>query len=158
MTVLRARFRAVTAILAGLLLVALTGVTVVDVVGRYLMNAPLPGGKELTELLVMAVVFAGLPAICLDDGHVTADLFVSRMGPRGQAVQLFVARIAVVAALSLAAWQLYLRGVSLAGSGQTTMYLQISLAPVAWAAAAICAASALMTLGMAVMRTPRGAG
>lgn len=104
---LRAACYSATAVVLGILLLALAAVTFTDVVGRYLFAAPLPGGPELTELLVMAVVFGGLPALCLDDGHVTADLVTQRLGPRALVVQLALARLASAAVLGLACWQLW---------------------------------------------------
>ncbi|RMC30813.1 TRAP transporter small permease [Paracoccus alkanivorans] len=152
---LRAGMRTVTAVLLGVLLIALTAVTVVDVAGRYLFNSPLSGGTELTELLVMAVVFAGLPAITLDDGHVTADLLTQHFSPTGKEWQLFCARILSAAALALGAWQLWQHGLRLASYNQTTLYLKIPMGPVAQFAAVICAASAVMVLAMALLRVRR---
>lgn len=151
----RSTLRTVTAIILGILLIALTGITIVDVLGRYLFAKPLSGGKELTELLVMGVVFAGLPAITLDDGHVTADLFTQHLSPRGHAIQLFLARLLSGAALLVAGWQLWSYGARIAGYGQTTLYLRIPLGPVAYAAAAICVATGVMVLLMAILRVPR---
>ena len=71
--------RAALAVLGGVLLMALMGMTVTDVIGRYLFNAPLRGATELTELLLAAVVFLGLPAVALADEHVTVDLVTDRM-------------------------------------------------------------------------------
>lgn len=151
----RANLRIVTAAILGILLIALTGVTVVDVVGRYLFARPLSGGKELTELLVMGVVFAGLPAITLDDGHVTADLFTHRFGPWLRAAQLFLARALSGAALLLAGWQLWAYGARIAGYGQTTLFLKIPLGPVALSAAIICLICAVTVIAMALLRVSR---
>lgn len=154
---LRSRCRMVTAVILGALLFALAGVTIVDVIGRYFFAAPLSGGKELTELLVMGVVFAGLPAITLDDDHVTADLFTQTFSARARAVQLFIARLASGAALLIGGWQLWLYGARLASYGQTTLYLKIPVGPVAYAAAVVCVISGVMVLAMALLRVPRGA-
>lgn len=152
---LRAACYSATAVVLGILLLALAAVTFTDVVGRYLFAAPLPGGPELTELLVMAVVFGGLPALCLDDGHVTADLVTQRLGPRALVVQLALARLASAAVLGLACWQLWKIGLRLSGYGQTTVFLKVPLGPVAHAAAAVCALSALLILAMVAMRVER---
>ncbi|MDO5604035.1 MAG: TRAP transporter small permease [Paracoccus sp. (in: a-proteobacteria)] len=153
---LRACARLVTALVLGLLLLALTAVTVVDVVGRYLFASPLSGGKELTELLVMGVVFAGLPAITLDDGHVTADLFTQSFGRDLLALQLFLARALSGIALLIGGWQLWLYGARIAGYGQVTLFLKIPQGPVAWAASVICIVSGVVVLVMALARVPRG--
>ncbi|MBA4491093.1 TRAP transporter small permease [Paracoccus sp. S1E-3] len=138
------------------MLLALTCITVLDVTGRYLLNAPLPGGAELTELLVMAVIFTGLPAISLDDGHVTADLLSQQLGPRGRALQLFAARACAVVALVLIARQMWVQGARLAGYGETTVYLHIPIGPVIQSAAVICAASAVIVAALAIARAPQG--
>lgn len=153
---LRRNLRHVTAGLAGTLLLMLTGVTLVDVIGRYLFNSPLSGGTEMTQLLVMAIVFTGLPAICLDDGHVAVDLFTSMMPEWMLAVQLFIARLFVAGVLGLVCWQLWQHGLRLETWNQTTIYLTMPLAPVAKLASAICGASAAMVFMMAVFRLPRG--
>lgn len=152
----RQRLRSVTTIVLALLLVALTLITVVDVLGRYVFNSPLPGGKELTELLVMSVIFAGLPAICLDDGHITVDMFVGRLRGTAAMAQLTIARAFVAVVLTLVAWQLFVQGQRLMASSQTTVYLQVPLGPVAMIAAFICAAGAVLSLLMALRRLPRG--
>lgn len=152
---LRVACYSATAVVLGILLLALTAVTFTDVVGRYLFSAPLPGGPELTELLVMAVVFGGLPALCLDDGHITADLVTQRLGPKALAFQLVLARLASVAVLGLACWQLWKIGVRLSGYGQTTVFLKVPLGPVAQTASVICGISATVVLGMVIMRVER---
>ena len=153
---LRQRVGTVTAVVLGVMLLALTSITVLDVTGRYLFNAPLPGGAELTELLVMGVIFAGLPAISLDDGHVNADLLSHQLSPRGRVVQLFLARACAVVALVLIARQMWVHGARLAGYGQTTLYLHIPVGPVIQAGAVICAVSAVIVAALAVTRAPQG--
>ncbi len=151
----RLHMRTIAAVILGVLLLALAGVTIIDVVGRYLFARPLSGGKELTELLVMGVVFAGLPAITLDDGHVTADLFTQRFSDQGLNIQLFLARLLSGAALLIGGWQLWAYGARIASYGQTTLYLRIPLGPVAYAAATICMVSGVMVLLMALFRASR---
>ena len=152
---LRTKMRLVTAVILGVLLVALTVVTIIDVVGRYFFAQPLAGGKELTELLVMGVVFAGLPAITLDDGHVTADLFTQSFSPRAKDIQLFFARLLSAVALLIGGWQLWAHGARIASYGQTTLYLKFPLGPVAYAASIICIVSGLTVLLMALSRVSR---
>lgn len=141
-----------TAALCGALLLALTGVTVVDVVGRYLFDSPLPGAAEVTELLVMAIVFAGLPAVSLADGHVTVDLVTSRLGGRGAAACLAFGRSLAVLMLGIAAWRLWLQGERLGSWNEQTVYLGAPLEPVAKSAAVLCAVSALLVAAMAAAR------
>ena len=46
---------------AAVLLFAMMVLTFVDVWGRYFFNSPVPGGFEVTELMMAALIFAGLP-------------------------------------------------------------------------------------------------
>lgn len=54
--------------------------TFVDVVGRYVFNRPLRGAFEVTELLLLVLIFAGLPLVSYADEHVTMD-FIDRLLP-----------------------------------------------------------------------------
>lgn len=153
---LRRMLRRITALLTGALLLVLTGVTLVDVLGRYFLNNPLPGASELTELLVMAVVFTGLPAICLDDGHIAVDLFTSRLRGRALLVQTNIGRLIVAAVLALVAWQMWKHGLRLNSYGETTIYLRIPLGPVAWGASILCAASSIIVLVLALRGASKG--
>ena len=47
--------------------------TTADVVGRYIFNWPIRGAFEITELLLLTLIFAGLPLASRADEHVTLD-------------------------------------------------------------------------------------
>lgn len=153
---LRMRVRTASALILGVMLLALTCITVLDVTGRYIFNAPLPGGTELTELLVMGVIFAGLPAITLDDGHVTADLLSQQLSERGRAIQLFLARLCALVALALVSIEMWKHGARLSSYNQTTVFLHIPVGIIAQCAAVICAISALIVAVLALCRAPHG--
>ncbi|HZM35084.1 MAG TPA: TRAP transporter small permease [Burkholderiales bacterium] len=52
--------------------------TFVDVILRYVFNRPLRGGFEVTELLLLVLIFAGLPLVTHAREHVTMD-FIDRL-------------------------------------------------------------------------------
>ena len=60
-------------LLAALALFAIMVLTLVDVSGRKLLSASVPGSLELTELLMVVVIFAGLPLVSLAGEHVVFD-------------------------------------------------------------------------------------
>ena len=152
----RRGLRLVTAVLCGALLLALTFVTVVDVIGRYLLSRPLPGAGEYTELLLMAIIFVGLPAVCLDDGHVSVDMFTSKLRGWLAAAQLAVARLFVGVVLAVIAWQLWKHGTQLSSYSEVTVYLRVPVGPFAKGAAVIAGICSLASFAMAAMRLPRG--
>lgn len=62
------------ALLAGWILLALTGYTILDVVLRYVFNAPFRGSLEVTQFAMAAVVFLGLAYCGWTGGHVAVDI------------------------------------------------------------------------------------
>jgi len=152
----RRGLRLITAVLCGALLIALTCVTVIDVVGRYFLSSPLPGASEYTELLLMAIIFCGLPAVCLDDGHISVDLITSRLKGWAEIAQLLIARLFVSVILAIIAWQLWKHGSQLASYNEVTVYLRAPIGPFSKAAAVIAGACSIVTFVMAVMRLSKG--
>lgn len=53
---------------------AMMVLTFVDVVARKLLGAGVPGSVEVTELLMLGVMFAGLPLASLKGEHVVFDM------------------------------------------------------------------------------------
>jgi TRAP-type transport system small permease protein len=54
-------------------LFAIMALTLVDVSGRKLLSQSVPGSLELTELLMVVVIFAALPLVSLRGEHVVFD-------------------------------------------------------------------------------------
>lgn len=150
--------RLATAVLCGAFLVALTLVTVIDVIGRYLLSSPLPGASEYTEILLMAIVFMGLPAVCLDDGHISVDLVTASLRGAAQKLQLMASRLIVSAVLGVIAWQLWKHGTQLASYNEVTVYLRAPLGPFAQVTAVIAGICAAVTFATALLRLPKGDG
>jgi TRAP-type C4-dicarboxylate transport system permease small subunit len=65
---------------AAVLLFGLMLITTADVIGRYIFNWPLRGAFEITELLLLALIFAGLPLVSRADEHVTLDFIDAASG------------------------------------------------------------------------------
>lgn len=144
--------------LAGALLVLMMLVTVVDVAGRYLLNAPLPGAFEMTQFLMAAIVYAGLPRVSQKDGHITIDLLDS-VTPRGLRPLRDLAIHAVcLAAFGVLAWRLWLLAGEAAEWGDITQYLRWPLAPIIWFGSGLSAVAAVIHMGklFAILRGERG--
>lgn len=110
------------------LLMAMMLLTCVDVFGRYLFNSPMPGSFELTEILLAAIIFIGLPIVSLRNEHVTVDLFAALTPHRVFVVQHFLASVLAAGCTAYLAWHLWLHAQSLLEAGQTTTQLQLRLA------------------------------
>lgn len=127
---------------AALLVFGMMLVTVIDVAGRYLFAAPLPGAFEVTEITLAIVIFLGLPLVCFEDGHISVSLITERL--RGVARRLQSAGAALIggATLALVAWRIYEHGAQLASYGDVTIFLRLPKGPIAYLLSALAAISA----------------
>ena len=140
------RVDAVLGIAASLILFLMMLLTFVDVVARYLFNFPLRGGFEVTELMLLVLIFAGLPLVSHADEHVTMD-FIDRMLP--EAGRRFVVRLvhAVCAAVMFfLTWQVWIKAGRIAGYGDTTDVLKIAVGPFVYFMAAMILLTGLVHL------------
>jgi TRAP-type C4-dicarboxylate transport system permease small subunit len=140
------RADAVLGIAASLILFLMMLLTFVDVVARYLFNFPLRGGFEVTELMLLVLIFAGLPLVSHADEHVTMD-FIDRMLP--EAGRRFLVRLvhAVCAAVMFfLTWQVWIKAGRIAGYGDTTDVLKITVGPFVYFMAAMILLTGLVHL------------
>jgi TRAP-type C4-dicarboxylate transport system permease small subunit len=63
-----------TALCGGIVLMALMGYTVLDVVLRYVFNRPFSGSLEVTEFAMVLIVFFGIAHCGWTGGHVAVDI------------------------------------------------------------------------------------
>ena len=138
-------------VLAALLLLAMTGLTTLDVVGRYLFNSPVTGAFELTELMLAALIFAGLPLATERDEHVDVDLLDSFLPPNVLRANVFFATLVSAGVLAVLGAQLWSRAAQLAVEGTVTNSLALPLAPVGYLMAVATGVSALLLLAKALL-------
>ena len=136
----------VIAWLCAALLLTMMAMTVVDVIGRYVFSTPVQGSIELTELMLLAVIFLGLPAATLDREHVTVDLITDRLSGIVERVRRPVILIGGALVQAVIGWRLWITATQVAGYGGTTASLKIPVAPFGYAAAVLCGISTCITL------------
>ena len=137
---------AVLGIAASALLMCLMLITFVDVVARYLLNSPIRGAFEITELLLLVLIFAGLPLVSHADEHVTMD-FIDRILPERIALLWVRVMHGVCAALMFfLAWQIWLKAGKISAYGDTTDTLRILVGPFVYFMTAMIALTALIHL------------
>lgn len=141
----------VLGIAAAILLFILMAITTVDVIGRYIFNSPLRGAFEITELLLLTLIFAGLPLVSRADEHVTLDFIDAALGERGR---MFIRRavdfICGLIMLGLA-WRVWIKAGKIAGYGDTTDVLLIAVGPFVYFMALMVAVTAIVHFVKAVM-------
>ena len=128
-------------------LVVMTLVTVVDVAGRYLFNRPLSGALELSELLMVFLVFGAFAVTELQNGHVDIDVLVARFSPRARALSESFAALLSVGFWGVITWRTALHAQNVRAAGETTPNLSLPIAPFVWVAAV---GTAFFTLALAV--------
>lgn len=103
------RADAVLGVAASAILFCMMSLTFVDVVARYVFNRPLRGAFEVTELMLLVLIFAGLPLVTRADEHVTMD-FIDRL-LRGAARELLNrgVQLACAAVMFLLTWLVWLK-------------------------------------------------
>jgi len=69
------RFLRLLALAAGVLLLLLMAVTVLDVFLRYVFNKPLASAWEFTEFSMALIVFLGIAYCGWTSGHIAVDVF-----------------------------------------------------------------------------------
>ena len=100
---------AVLGVAASAILLAMMLLTVVDVVARYLFNRPIAGAFEVTELLLLVLIFAGLPLVTYADEHALMDFIDRLLGPRGTAALERGVQALCAAVMFLLAWLVWLK-------------------------------------------------
>ena len=140
------RADAVLGIAASALLFSMMVLTFFDVVGRYLLNKPIRGAFEITELGLVVLIFAGLPLVSHADEHVTMD-FIDRMLPAPAVPVLIRAVHALVAAVFFfLTWQVIIKAGRISAYGDTTDVLRIAVGPFVYFMAAMIFLSGLVHL------------
>jgi TRAP-type transport system small permease protein len=130
---------AVLGVAASILLFGMMALTFVDVVARYLLNHPIRGGFEITELTLLVLIFAGLPLVSHADEHVTMD-FIDRVLPaRARAAWIRFMHAACAAIMFFLAWQVWIKATRIASYHDTTDVLRITIGPFVYFMAAMIA-------------------
>ena len=113
---------------AGILL-AMMALTVVDVVARYVFNRPLRGAFEVTELMLLVLIFAGLPLVSFSDEHAVMDFIDRLLGPRGQRRLQRAVHVVSAAFMFLLTWLMWLKADRIWAYRDATDVLRILYGP-----------------------------
>jgi len=138
---------------AALVLFGLMVLTCVDVIGRYFFDMPVRGGFEMTEMLLAALIFAGLPLVTLRDEHITVDLLDPVMPDWLFRIQHIVACLIGFAATAYLGYRLWLRALGMDSAGETTAQLKFKLAYLTYGMSILMLLTALAML-ILVFRQP----
>ena len=120
---------AVLGFAAAAILFSMMLLTFVDVVLRYLFNMPLRGGFEITEMMLLVLIFAGLPLVSRADEHVTMDFIDRMLTARAAGLLARVVDVLCAAVMFFVAWQVWIKAGKIAAYGDTSDVLRFAIAP-----------------------------
>jgi TRAP-type transport system small permease protein len=114
---------------ASAILMAMMLLTVVDVVARYIFNRPLAGAFEVTELMLLVLIFAGLPLVTYADEHAVMDFIDRLLSPRAQTRLQRLVQLASAAVMFLLTWLIWLKADRIWAYRDATDVLRILYGP-----------------------------
>jgi TRAP-type transport system small permease protein len=136
--------------LAGLALFAIMALTFFDVAGRKIVSQSITGSLEMTELLMVVVIFAALPLVSLKGEHVVFDSLDSHIPPLARRIQHSLVHLLCAGGLLALGWLMIQTGNDFAANGDTTAQLAIRKAPFIYGMGVLCALTGLVHLTLAL--------
>ena len=128
--------------LCGSALFAIMALTFFDVLGRKLLSNSITGSLELTEMLMVIVIFAGMPLVSLRGEHVVFDSLDAKLPAAVRRMQSIVMHFICAAALFSLAWLMWRTGAQFGESGETSAQLKIVKYPFIYGMSLLCAVTA----------------
>jgi TRAP-type C4-dicarboxylate transport system permease small subunit len=114
-------------VLAAAALFAIMWLTLIDVSSRKLLSGSVPGSLEVTELLMVVVIFAGLPLVSLRGEHVVFDSIDALLPAGVRRVQQWVIDALCALALAGVAWLMAVKASQMLEYGDKTQQLGLTL-------------------------------
>ena len=123
------RVEALLGVAASAILLGMMLLTFVDVVARYVFSRPLRGAFEVTELMLLVLIFAGLPLVSFTDEHAVMDFVDRVLRPRGLALIQRLVQAVSAAFMFLLTWLTWLKADRIWAYRDSTDVLRIVYGP-----------------------------
>ncbi|MFM8546570.1 MAG: TRAP transporter small permease, partial [Betaproteobacteria bacterium] len=123
MTILLVRLPRLSAVVAGMLLVAITGLTVASVAGRSLAGAAINGDFELAAFAAGAAVALFMPWCQVRRGNIIVDFFTVKATDRARDSMDRFGALMLAAVMALLTWRSALGGLNAWRTGSGSMML-----------------------------------
>lgn len=127
-------------VLSSIVLAAMMLLTFVDVIGRYLLGAPIFGATELISTMLALLIFLGLGMANAGDKHIVVELFDSRVRQLAPRLYDVLVQGLSILAMCLIAFVLFEQALEAAHVGSRTVVLEW---PLAWITGTVAALAAL---------------
>jgi len=107
-----------------------------------------PGSLELTELLMVVVIFGALPLVSERGEHVVFDSMDAYLPEAVKKIQRSLVHLVCAAALLALGWLMWQTGGDFLASGETTAQLKILKAPFIYGMGLLCAFTGVIHLSL----------
>ncbi|MEO7546900.1 MAG: TRAP transporter small permease [Ramlibacter sp.] len=134
--------------IAAVALFGIMALTFFDVVSRKLLDNSITGSLELTELMMVAVIFAAMPLVSLRGEHVTFDSLDAYLPAGVRRAQDLLVHLLCAAAMLALGRLMWREGGQFLASHETTAQLGILKAPFIYAMGVLCAVTGLVHLAL----------
>jgi TRAP-type C4-dicarboxylate transport system permease small subunit len=141
-------------LLSGAALFAIMALTFFDVGGRKILSQSIPGSLELTELLMVVVIFGALPLVSQRGEHVVFDSLDSYLPEGVRRAQGFIVHTLIGIALIGLGYLMFKTGQQFAINGDNTAQLKIDKAPFLYGMGVLSAITGLVHLGLIFFPAP----
>ena len=129
--------------IAGIVLFGMMMLTTIDVICRYFFNASILGVYEITEFMMVCVVFFSLSFAQKLKGHVAVNILVDRLSNKNRQIFDVCNFLISIIFLLLVAWMSSSQGIELFHSNRVSGNLTIPVYPFFIVLALGCVAMAL---------------
>lgn len=135
---------ALLGLIAAVILFGMMALTFVDVFMRYIVGDSIRGSFEITELMMVILIFAGLPLVSRKDEHVTVDLVEHLLPVPVRRALRVAAHLVCAAALLGMCWLMWRKAGEIVGYGDVTAALRVVLWPYVYFMSALALVTALI--------------
>ena len=136
----------------------MAALTFADVIGRYFLNAPIPGAFEIVGLVLGFATMGAFPLVTFRERHITVDLFDGAFRGRARRARRTAVRLGTAAAAAFMAERLLAAAADEWANDFVTENLGVTRAPLLVLMAALCAATAAGMLAAAIRGRPPDPG
>ena len=136
-------------VLLGIAMVVLIGMmllTVVDVGGRYLINKPILGSMEVTEVMMVCLAFIGLVWCTMKNVHIKLDLLTGYIPPKVRTINDTIFFALGMVLFSLMSWQNFLMAKTNWIAGHSSAVINIPKFPFYLVVSITCGVTALILM------------
>ncbi len=137
--------------LSWIMMFALMTMTALDLILRNFSNTSVLGSIELTELMMVIIVFCSLAQCEADDGHIRINLIMDKFGPKVRNYADIFTQMICTIVFSLMSLSIFHHAADMKKFGEVTMDLLIPLYPFVYIASFGSATMALVLLSKTII-------